>query len=70
MNRKVSMANSFSLKGDTYIVDEVENYRFRTVNINTHIDGSTSYDICGRSIAVKKAVDNVILLNQLSSKAA
>lgn len=70
MNRKISMANSFSLKGETYIVDELENYRFRTVNINTHIDGSTSYDICGRSIKVKKAMDNVILLHQLSSKAA
>lgn len=70
MNRKISMANSFSLKGETYIVDELENYRFRTVNINTHIDNSTSYDICGRSIKVKKASDNVILLHQLSSKAA
>lgn len=70
MKRKISMANSFSLKRETYIVDELENYRFRTVNINTHIDGSRSYDICGRSIKVKKAMDNVILLHQLSSKAA
>lgn len=68
--RKVSIANSFSFEGETYIVDEKVSYRFRSININTHIDGSTSYDICGRSIAVKKALENVIQLNQLSSKAA
>ena len=70
MKRKVSMANSFSLEGETYIVDEKENYRFRSININTHIDKSTTYDICGRIVAVKKALDNVISLPQLSSKAA
>ena len=68
--RVIGEENLDSLKGETYVVDETENYRFRTVNINTHIDGSTSYDICGRPIAVKKAADNVILLHQLSSKAA
>jgi hypothetical protein len=68
--RKISLANSFSYEGKTYIVDEKEDYRYRSVNINTHIDGSTSYDICARPIAVKKALDNVIPLNQLSSKAA
>lgn len=70
IKRKISLANSFSLNNKTYIVNEKENYRFRSVNINTHIDGSTSYDICGRLIAVMKQSDNVISLPQLSSKAA
>jgi hypothetical protein len=70
MKRKVSMANSFSFEGETYILDEKDNYRFRSININTHIDGSTSYDICSRSVKVKKALDNIIQLHQLSSKAA
>ena len=64
------LVNSFSFEGETYIVDEKDNYRFRSININTHIDGSTSYDICSRSVKVKKALDNVIQLHQLSSKAA
>ena len=70
IRRKISLANSFSLNNEIYIVNEKENYRFRSVNINTHIDGSTSYDVCGRLIAVLKAADNVISLPQLSSKAA
>lgn len=70
MKRKVSMANSFSLDGEAYIVDEVENYKFRSININTHVDKSTSYDICGRPVAVKKVVENVISLPLLSNKAA
>lgn len=62
IRRKISLANSFSLDGEIYIVDEKENYRFRSVNINTHIDQSRSYDICGRPIAIKKASDNITLL--------
>jgi hypothetical protein len=67
IKRKISLANSFSLDAVTYVLNEKENYRFRSININTHIDGSISYDICGRSVAILKASENVI---QLSSKAA
>mgnify|MGYP001613970355 FL=1 len=67
IKRKISLANSFSLGSELYIVDEKENYRFRSVNINTHIDGSTSYDICGRRIAIKKASDNVIDMQMKAS---
>lgn len=70
IKRKINLANSFSLHSEIYIIDEKDNYRFRSININTHIDGSMSYDICGRSVAVKKATDNVIEVSQLSSKAA
>lgn len=68
IKRKVSNANSFSLNSETHIVDEDQNYRFRSVNINTHIDGSISYDICGRLVRVKKANDNIISLPELSQK--
>lgn len=70
VRRKISLSNSFSLDSETYIVDEQENYRFRSVNINTHIDGSTTYDICSRPIKVKKSNDNVIEISGLSTKAA
>ena len=70
VRRKISQTNSFSFNGEVWIINELENYKFRSVNINTHIDGSISYDICGRPVAVKKALDNIILLSQLSSKAA
>jgi len=68
--RKISQANSFSLDGETWIINEKENYKFRSVNINTHIDQSISYDICGRLVAVKKVLDNVIPLPLFTSKAA
>lgn len=70
IRRKISLSNSFSLNNEIYIINEKDNYRFRSVNINTHIDGSTSYDICGRSIAVLRASDNVISLPQFSNKSA
>lgn len=60
MRRKITSANSFSLDGQTHIVDENENYKYRTININTHIDQSVSYDISGRPIAVKKASENIV----------
>jgi len=68
--RKVNLSNSFSLHSEIYIIDEIENYRFRSININTHIDGSTSYDICSRPIKVKRASDNVVEINSLSQKVA
>ncbi len=70
IKRKISLSNSFSLNCKTYIINEDENYRFRSININTHIDGTISYDICGRPVKVKKASDNLVTLPQLSTKAA
>jgi len=68
--RKVSLTNSFSLDGETYIVNEDENYRFRSININTHIDKSTSYDICGRVISVIKASENIVQFSSQIGKVA
>jgi len=70
IKRKITMANSFSYKGEPYVLACKENFRFRFININTHIDGTTSFDICGRQVSVQKASENKISMNQLSSKAA
>jgi hypothetical protein len=68
--RKITLANSFSYQGETYVLTCKENFRFRFMNINTHIDGTTSFDICGRKMSVQKASENKVSLEQLSSKAA
>lgn len=70
IKRKINAANSFSYGGEAYIIDERENYKFRTIHINQHINGSMSYDICGRLVKIKRASENIIQINQLSKKAA
>ena len=50
--RKISGAHTFSWEGNYYVIDEDRDYRFRTININNHIDGSTSFDIMGRKVKV------------------
>jgi len=70
IKRKITPANSFSFEGETYVLMGRENFKFRSVNINTHIDGSRSFDICGRLIAVQKASENIVLISELPAKAA
>jgi transposase len=50
--RKVSSAHSFSWAGKIYVIDtaETRDFRFRTININTHLDGTTDFDIRGMPI--------------------
>ena len=47
--RKVSNAHSFSWSGTHYVIDTAEprDFRFRTININTHLDGTIDFDILG-----------------------
>ena len=47
--RKVGGAHSFSWGGKTYVIDTTEprDFRFRTININTHLDGTINFDIRG-----------------------
>lgn len=68
--RKINPANSFSFGAQTYVINGHINFKFRIININSHIDGSTSYDICGRPVTVQKASENKVSLEQLSKKAA
>lgn len=52
--RKVLTGNIFSLDGHHYRIEEKVNLHHRIVNINTHLDGSRSFDIMGKRIAVTK----------------
>lgn len=56
--RKVGSGNTFSLEGHSYLIDEKMNHHHRLVNINTHLDGTRSFDIMGRRIAVSKLERN------------
>lgn len=56
--RKVLSGNIFSLEGHHYLIEEKMNHAHRLVNINTHLDGSRSFDIMGRRISVLKLERN------------
>ena len=56
--RKVSSGNVFSYKGIDWVIDDKNCYQHRVVNINTHLDGSESFDIMGRVVKVKKSTRN------------
>ena len=69
-HRKVSAAESFSFGGETYVLEETFKYKYRSININLHIDGSQSFDIVGRPVKVKKASENVTKASAEAIKAA
>ncbi len=48
--RKIGVGNVFSFEAITWLIDEKFCYRGREVNINTHLDGSQSFDIMGKEI--------------------
>lgn len=48
--RKINSGNVFSYESVTWLIDENRCYRGREVNINTHIDGTQSFDIMGKQI--------------------
>lgn len=56
--RKIASGNVFSYRGLDWIVDEKFNYDNRLVNINTHLDGTISFDILGSKVRVKKGSRN------------
>ncbi len=51
--RKINVGNVFSYGSVTWLIDEKRCYRGREVNINTHVDGSQSFDIMGKEIRPK-----------------
>lgn len=51
--RKVLNGNYFSFENKHWSICEKHNYDHRKVNINTHLDGSRSFDIMGRVIRVE-----------------
>jgi hypothetical protein len=52
--RKIGGGNTFGYKSFVWVVDEKFNYTNRKLNINTHLDGTVSFDIMGRKVAAKK----------------
>jgi transposase len=53
--RKISGSHSFSWGGKTYVIATAEpmDFRFRTININTHLDGSVDFDIRGLPVVAE-----------------
>ena len=49
--RKISSGNTFSWNNATYILNKDRNYKFRTININTHYSGNTTFDIMGSEVS-------------------
>lgn len=56
--RKINKAQVFSYQGKDWIVEEKTNHAHRLVNINTHLDGSRSFDIMGKVVMVKESIRN------------
>jgi hypothetical protein len=54
IDRKIGLGQQFSYKNQMFIIDEDLSYACGRVWINEHIDGTTSYDIMGREVKVKK----------------
>lgn len=52
--RKVVNGNVFSFDSHHWVIDEKWNYNHRIVNVNTHLDGTRSFDIMGKVVKVSK----------------
>lgn len=70
IRRKINMSNSFSFGSEIFVINGNQNFKFRSININTHVDGTTSYDICSKSVTVKRASENIVCLKTPPLKAA
>jgi hypothetical protein len=66
-SRKVSLGQTFSYGSSLYGIEADRDYRFRTININKHIDGRVSYDIMGKDIKVHKIENKDILSPSLAA---
>lgn len=53
IRRKIMNGNVFSWDNVTWVIDDVRSYSGREININTHLNGSYSFDIMGRKIPCK-----------------
>lgn len=50
VQRKVMSGNAFSWGNVTWVVDTAKSYSGREINVNTHLNGETSFDIMGRKV--------------------
>lgn len=53
-DRKIGSGNVFSYDMEKYYINENRNFRFRTVYIRQHIDGSFTYEVYGKKVSVTK----------------
>lgn len=51
--RKIGVGNMFQWNSVSWVVDSKRCFRGREMNINTHIDGSQSFDIMGKKVETK-----------------
>lgn len=56
IQRKIMSGNVFSWENVTWYINESKDYSGREVNINTHLNGVTSFDIMGRKTECKVQV--------------
>lgn len=56
--RKIGSGNVFSFDSQLWIIEDKLSLENRPVNINTHLDGSMSFDIMGRLVTVSKYARN------------
>lgn len=56
IQRKIMNGNVFSWENVTWVINEVKSYSGREINVNTHLDGSYSFDIMGRKLLCKVSV--------------
>lgn len=53
VQRKIMEGNVFSWENTTWVIDERKGYSGREININTHLNGSYSFDLMGRKVQCK-----------------
>lgn len=66
VQRKIMSGNVFSWDNVTWVIDEKRDYCGREINVNTHLDGSYSFDLMGRKVHCK--VSNRKRLNDYGDK--
>jgi transposase len=54
IKKKVASGNTFSYQNEKYLITENKDYRFRSIFINTHQDGTFTHDIMGKKVTVER----------------
>lgn len=53
VQRKVMVGNVFSWEGVTWVIQATKDFYGREINVNSHLDGSYSFDMMGRKVQCK-----------------
>lgn len=60
IQRKIMSGNVFSWDNITWVIESTKDYAGREININTHLDGTNSFDFMGQKINCRVQVKNRI----------